>query len=193
MVRSAGTRTKIPQSPYTTLGMAASNPMRKATGWRTDLGRELGEVDRHAERERHRYQESDQRGEQGPENQRERAELFRHRVPGARGDEVEAEPACRKPRSAPQLVDQKCQKDGDEHSGEREDQLEDPVAVIGSLERDRSEGGDFLGLLDRGHVMSVERALVGRRHGQVTARSRRDYFWERRCCSSSITGTGSGA
>ena len=64
-----------------------------------------------------------------------RAELFGHRVPDARGDEIEAESADRQPGAAPELVDQEREQDRDRQRGQRQQRLEDPVAVVGSLER----------------------------------------------------------
>ena len=71
------------------------------------------------------------------------AELFGDRVPGARGDEVEAEPAMRKPRSGPELVDQEAEQDGDEHRGQREDQPGRPGRrELAALERRRRGAAD---------------------------------------------------
>ena len=109
-------------------GIAASSSITKATGWRSDLGRELGDVDRHTQRQRHRDQQGEQRGEQGAEDQRKGTELLGHRVPGGLGDEAEAEAINRQPGPRVQLVDQEGEEDRDGKGGSRQAPAEQPVA-----------------------------------------------------------------
>ena len=168
--RMSGTRTNTPHSPYTTLGIAASRSMRKETGWRSQLRRELGEEDRAAERERRGDHQRDDRGEDRADDGRRGAELAGDRIPDAGGQEAEAELPQRRPSGAAHL-----EEDEEEQNRHAEREGQDRAAIDAVGDDRALDGGQAARRGRRARDRPLERRAgdgqrtrLGReRHGQV--------------------------